>query len=243
MSQYVLRISDIPAQDRPRERLLSQGARNLSHAELLAILLNTGQGPGKLSAVGLAQLLLKKLEAQGDPLAQLRQVEAGELIQIEGIGPAKAATVLAAIELGRRVFLSRPPDRTAIESPEQAAMALSGDLMWESQEHFAVLHLDVKHRLLSQQIVTRGTATETLTHPRETFRSAIKQGASRILVAHNHPSGSLDPSPEDLALTRQLLQAGQLLQIPVLDHLILGGGQFLSLRQRTNLWQEFPQPE
>jgi len=111
MSQYVLRISDIPAQDRPRERLLSQGARHLSHAELLAILLNTGQGPGKLSAVGLAQLLLKKLEAQGDPLAQLRQVEAGELIQIEGIGPAKAATVLAAIELGRRVFLSRPPDR------------------------------------------------------------------------------------------------------------------------------------
>jgi DNA repair protein radc len=122
-------------------------------------------------------------------------------------------------------------------------MALSGDLMWESQEHFAVLHLDVKHRLLSQQIVTRGTATETLSHPRETFRSAIKQGASRILVAHNHPSGCLDPSPEDLALTRQLLQAGQLLQIPVLDHLILGGGQFLSLRQRTNLWQEFPQPE
>jgi len=226
MGQYVLRISDLPLRDRPRERLLSQGAKSLSHAELLAILLNTGQGPGKLSALGLAQLLLKKLEAQGDPLAQLRQVEAGELLQIEGIGPAKAATVLA-----------------VIESPEQAAMALSADLMWEAQEHFAVLHLDIKHRLIGQQIVTRGTATETLTHPRETFRSAIKQGASRILVAHNHPSGSLDPSPEDLALTRQLLQAGQLLQIPVLDHLILGGGQFLSLRQHTNLWQEFPQPE
>ncbi len=243
MSQYVLRISDIPAPDRPRERLLTQGARNLSHAELLAILLNTGQGPGKLSAVGLGQLLLKKLEQQGDPLGQLRQVEAGELLQIEGIGPAKAATVLAAIELGRRLFLARPPERTLINSPEQAAMALSGDLMWESQEHFAVLHLDIKHKLLSQQIITRGTASETLSHPRETFRSAIKQGASRILIAHNHPSGSLDPSPEDLALTRQLLQAGQLLQIPVLDHLILGGGQFLSLRQRTDLWEEFPQSE
>jgi DNA repair protein RadC len=243
MSQYVLRISDIPAHDRPRERLLTQGARNLSHAELLAILLNTGQGPGKLSAVGLGQLLLKKLEQQGDPLGQLRQVEAGELLQIEGIGPAKAATVLAAIELGRRLFLARPPERTVIDSPEQAAMALSGDLMWESQEHFAVLHLDIKHKLLSQQIITRGTASETLSHPRETFRSAIKQGASRILIAHNHPSGSLDPSPEDLALTRQLLQAGQLLQIPVLDHLILGGGQFLSLRQRTDLWEEFPQSE
>nr|WP_279611274.1 DNA repair protein RadC [Thermostichus vulcanus] len=236
-------MSDIPAQDRPRERLLTYGAKTLSNAELLAILLNTGQGPGKLSAVGLGQLLLKELEQQGDPLGQLRQVEAGELVRIEGIGPAKAATVLAAIELGRRVFLARPPERTVINSPEQAAMALSGELMWETQEHFAVLHLDVKHKLLSQQIITRGTATETLSHPRETFRSAIKQGASRILIAHNHPSGSLDPSPEDLALTRQLLQAGQLLQMPVLDHLILGGGQFLSLRQRTTLWEEIPQPE
>lgn len=244
MSQYVLRISDIPAQDRPRERLLTYGAKTLSNAELLAILLNTGQGPGKLSAVGLGQLLLKELErSQGDPLGQLRQVEAGELIQIKGIGPAKAATVLAAIELGRRVFLARPPERTVIDSPEQAAMALSGELMWQAQEHFAVLHLDIKHKLLSQQIITRGTATETLSHPRETFRSAIKQGASRILIAHNHPSGSLDPSPEDLALTRQLLQAGQLLQIPVLDHLILGGGHFLSLRQRTTLWEEIPQSE
>ncbi|MEN9240664.1 MAG: DNA repair protein RadC [Thermostichus sp. DG02_3_bins_51] len=243
MSQYVLRISDIPAQDRPRERLLTYGARTLSTAELLAILLNTGQGPGKLSAVGLGQLLLKKLEQQGDPLAQLRQVEAGELLQIEGIGPAKAATVLAAVELGRRVFLTPPPERSVIDSPEKAAMALSGELMWETQEHFAVLHLDIKHRLLSQQVVTRGTATETLSHPRETFRSAIKQGASRILIAHNHPSGDLDPSPEDLALTRQLLQAGQLLHIPVLDHLILGGGHFLSLRQQTTLWSEIPQLE
>ncbi|MGQ9837799.1 MAG: RadC family protein [Cyanobacteriota bacterium] len=243
MSQYLLRISDIPKQDRPRERLLTYGAKTLSTAELLAILLNTGQGPGKLSAVGLGQLLLKKLAQQGDPLEQLRQVEARELVQIEGIGPAKAATVLAAIELGRRVFLGRLPERTVIDSPEQAAMALSGELMWETQEHFAVLHLDIKNKLLSQQIITRGTATETLSHPRETFRSAIRQGASRILIAHNHPSGSLEPSPEDLALTRQLLQAGQLLQMPVLDHLILGGGQFLSLRQRTTLWEEIPQPE
>jgi DNA repair protein RadC len=242
MSTYSLRIADIPPGDRPRERLLARGASHLSSAELLALLLNTGQGPGKLSAVGLGQLLLSVLGQDGaDPLSRLREVEAGELIQVEGIGPAKAAIVLAAVELGRRVFLARPGDRAVIDSPAMAAAVLSADMMWNEQEHFAVVLLDIKNRLVGQHIVTKGTATETLSHPRETFKAAIRQGASRILLAHNHPSGNLEPSPEDIDLTQQLLKSGQILEIAVLDHLILGGGEFASLRQITDLWDRYPQ--
>ena len=127
---------------------------------------------------------------------------------------------------------------TVVDDPAIAAAALSHELMWQSQERFAVLMLDIKHRLLGTKVITIGTATETLAHPRDIFREVIRQGAVRCLVAHNHPSGNLEPSPEDLALTRQLLQAGQILGIPVLDHLILGNGDFRSLRQTTTLWQE-----
>jgi DNA repair protein RadC len=113
--------------------------------------------------------------------------------------------------------------------------------MWQAQERFAVLLLDVKHRILASQVVTIGTATETLAHPREIFRECIRQGATRLIVAHNHPSGSLEPSPEDIQLTRQLLKAAQILGLPLLDHLILGNGDFVSLRDQTSLWQELPQ--
>jgi DNA repair protein RadC len=222
--------------------MLTDGARGLATAELIAILLGTGQGAGKLSAVGLGQYLLQKLgEHQRDSLAVLRDVTAQELMEIPGVGPAKATTILAAIELGKRVLSSRPPERTVIDDPAVAAAVLSHDLMWQSQERFAVLLLDVKHRLVGTQVLTIGTATETLAHPRDIFREVIRQGAVRAILAHNHPSGSLEPSPEDISLTRQLLAGGQLLGIPLLDHLILGNGDHRSLRQTTTLWQEFPQ--
>jgi len=132
-------------------------------------------------------------------------------------------------------------DRTVIDDPSVAAAALSSDLMWQAQERFAVLLLDVKHRLMGTQIITIGTATETLASPRDIFREVLRQGATRVIVAHNHPSGSVEPSPEDITLTRQLLEGAQLLGIPLLDHLILGHGEFRSLRQTTPLWQEYPQ--
>ncbi|NJL45841.1 MAG: DNA repair protein RadC [Leptolyngbyaceae cyanobacterium SM2_3_12] len=239
---YHVRMMDMPSRERPRERLLSQGAKNLSTAELLAILLGTGQGAGKLSAVGLGQLILQELgQNQHDPLASLRDVSAHDLTQISGVGPAKATTILAAIELGKRVLQAIPPEKTIVDDPAIAAAALSHDLMWQTQERFAVVLLDVRHRLLGTNVITIGTATETLAHPREIFKAVIRQGAVRCIVAHNHPSGNLDPSPEDLSLTRQLLQGGQILAIPVLDHLIIGNGDFRSLRQTTQLWQETSQ--
>jgi DNA repair protein RadC len=239
---YNLRIADLPSDERPRERLIAHGANSLSTAELIAILLGTGQGKGKLSAVGLGQYLLNQLsQHQRDPLGVLRNINVQELTQIHGIGPAKATTIIAAIELGKRVFQSRPPELALIDSPQKAADALSHDLMWQVEERFAVLLLDVKNRLLGTQLLTIGTATETLAHPRDIFRSILRQGATRVIIAHNHPSGNLEPSPEDIELTRQLLQGAQFLSVPILDHLILGNGDYCSLRQVTTLWQDYPQ--
>lgn len=239
---YSLRIADLPESERPRERLMAQGARTLATAELLAILLSTGSG--KLSAVGLGQYILQELsQHQRDPLSALREVTIQELTKVPGVGIAKATTILAAIELGKRVYQSRPPEKTVIDNPTVAAAALSHELMWQSQERFAVLILDVKHRLIATQVITIGTATETLAHPREIFREIIRNGGTRAIVAHNHPSGNTEPSAEDITLTRQLLEGSKFLGIPLLDHLILGNGTHTSLRQTTSLWSEVPQGE
>jgi DNA repair protein RadC len=241
---YCLRVADIPENERPRERLITYGPKILATAELIAILLGTGQGPGKLSAIGLGQYILQELgKYQRDPLAVLREVSPAELMAIPGIGPAKATTILAAIELGKRAFLSRPSDGTVIDSPVVAAAALSQDLMWQNQERFAVLMLDVKNRLLGTKVITIGTATETLASPRDIFREVIRQGATRAIIAHNHPSGNLEPSDADIELTRQLLAGAQLLGVPLLDHLILGNGTHQSLREITTLWNECPQDD
>ncbi|MEM6452622.1 MAG: DNA repair protein RadC [Cyanobacteria bacterium P01_D01_bin.105] len=240
---YCLRVADMAANERPRERLLAHGAKHLSAAELIAILLATGQGKGGLSAVGLGQFLLQHLGKEnldGDGLAALRQISAEELTSVSGIGPAKAATILAALELGKRVLQSQPPQLTVVDDPGVAAAVLGHELMWQSQERFAVILLDVRHRMIGHKVITIGSATETLAHPRDIFREAIKRGATRIIVAHNHPSGCLDPSDEDIALTRQLLDGAKLLGIPLLDHLILGNGDWSSIRQVSSLWHEFP---
>jgi DNA repair protein RadC len=239
---YSLRISDLPSSERPRERLMAIGCGNLSTAELLAILLGTGQGAGKLSALGLAQYLLQTL-AQGelDPVSQLRQVNLTDLTQIKGIGPAKATTILAALELGKRVHQSRPPDLAVVDDPAVAAAALGSELMWQTQEKFAVLLLDIRNRMLGSRVIFVGSATETLANPRDIFREAIRQGSTRIIVAHNHPSGDTQPSEADLKLTRRLLQGAAWLDLPLLDHLILGNGTFTSMRQITDLWSEVPQ--
>jgi DNA repair protein RadC len=241
---YSLRITDLPLSERPRERLIALGVKNLATAELIAILLNTGQGKGKLSAIGLAQYILQQLsQDKRAPLDRLRDIEPQELMTIPGIGLAKAATIIAAIELGKRSFLFQPNQRILVDNPGAAAATLSQDLMWQDQERFAVLMLDVKNGLIGTKVITIGTATETLIHPRELFREIIRQGATKSIVAHNHPSGNLEPSQADLELTEQLLQGAQYLDLPVLDHLILGNGNYQSIRQISDLWIRYPQGE
>lgn len=243
---YKIRIADLPVTERPRERLMSMGVTNLSDAELIAILLATGQSRGGLglSAVGLGQHILKELSKyQREPLDMLRDITSAELMEIPGIGPAKACTILAAIELGKRAFQRRPMEKIVIDDPAGAAAALSHDLMWQCQEKFAIVLLNVKNQLIGSKIITIGTATETLVHPREIFREVMKQGATKLIIGHNHPSGNLEPSSEDINLTKQLLQGAIFLDIPLLDHLILGNGNYQSLRGITDLWDQYPQGE
>ncbi|RZM77777.1 RadC family protein [Leptolyngbya iicbica] len=241
---YSIRLKDLPDGERPRERLFALGPKSLSTAELLAVVLGPGQGSPGLSSVGLAQHVLSVLrDSNADALVKLQHIESGELLDIQGIGPAKAATLIAALELGKRVFQRRPLPGTVLDDPRVAADALAPQLMWETQEHFAVVCLNIKHQLLSTKVLTKGTSSETLAHPKDVFVAALRGNAARIIVAHNHPSGSLSPSRDDITLTRQLLQAANIMGIPLLDHLILGGGDFRSLRQTTMLWQEEPQDE
>ncbi|ACK70500.1 DNA repair protein RadC [Gloeothece citriformis PCC 7424] len=239
---YSIRIADLPLTERPRERLLSLGAQSLSNAELLAILLATGQGKGKLSAVGLGQHILKELsQHKRDPLDVLRDMSPQELMNIPGIGPAKATTILAAIELGKRAFQLRPMEKVEINDPVSAVAALSHDLMWQNQERFAIVLLNVKNQIIGTKLISIGTATETLVHPREIFREVLKQGATKLIIGHNHPSGNVAPSQEDIDLTEQLLKAATFLNFPLLDHLILGNGNHQSLRTVTDLWIRYPQ--
>ncbi len=241
---YSLRIIDLPSTERPRERLLAHGVKHLKNAELIAILLGTGQGPGKLSAIGLGEYILSQLgQHQRDPLERLRDICPQELMNIPGIGPAKATAILAAVELGQRACILRPPDRAIIDTPQMAVNALSQELANSAQERFAILLLDVKNRLLGTQLITIGTATETLAPPREIFREILRQGAIKTIVAHNHPSGNTAPSQADIELTRQLLAGAKLLGVPLLDHLILGHNDWTSLRETTKLWEECPQGE
>lgn len=240
--QQSLRIQDMYEEDRPRQRLAAHGPKALSTAELLSILLGTGHHSTGLSAVDLARSILGELSQAGeDALRRLKHLTMEELLVMRGVGPAKAAVIIAAIELGKRAFIQPTPVRTRVDDPNVAASLFSHDLMWETEERFAVLMLDIRHQFLAKRVLTIGTQTETLAHPRDIFGEALRHRAVRIIVAHNHPSGALEPSPEDLALTKQLLQCGKILCVPVLDHLILGDGKFQSLRQTTSLWQECPQ--
>lgn len=214
---------------------LGQNIKGLSTSELIAILLSSSQ-------VSVGQSVLQELSQTGqEPLEVLRDTNDKELMKVFGVGPAKAKIILAAVELGKRIFSPRLPEGAIIDSPAKAASAFSYDLMCQAQERFALLLLNVNNRLIGTQVITIGTATETLADPKDIFRVAIRQGATRLIVAHNHPSGSVEPSPEDLNLTRQLLAGAQLLNTPLLDHIILGNGEYLSLRQITELWSEYPQ--
>ncbi|WP_347404907.1 DNA repair protein RadC [Nodosilinea sp. LEGE 06152] len=240
--EHSLRIQDMYEEDRPRQRLAAYGPKALSNAELLSILLGSGHHSTGLSAVDLAHSILGELSQAGeDALRRLQHLSMEELLAMRGVGPAKAAIVIAAIELGKRAFIQPTQVRTRVDDPNVAASLLSHDLMWETEERFAVLMLNVRHHFLAKRVLTIGSQTETLAHPRDIFGEALRHRAVRIIVAHNHPSGALEPSPEDLALTKQLLQCGKILSVPVLDHLILGDGRFQSLRQTTTLWQDYPQ--
>ncbi len=227
---YFLHDRDTPYNQWHQQRVLTQPNASTT-AELFALVTMTD--------VEQAQVLLTRLAKRRNPLDALRQTNQHELQKLP-LTPKRAARALAAIELGKRLYTAADTPKV-IDSPAAAAMALSYDLSFLSQEKAAVLVLDVKHQLVCTELISHGTATETLMHPRESLRAVIQAGGSRYIIAHNHPSGNVEPSPEDLAITRQLLQASQTLGIPLLDHLIIGNGNHHSMRESTGLWQEHQQ--
>jgi len=226
-AEFKPRIRDLPSNDRPRERLEREGPAVLSNAELLAILLRVGVA-GE-NAVRVAERLLAELNG----LPGLHRARFADLRAQKGIGPAKAAQLQAAIELGRRIASSTLVDRPAINSPADAANMLMYQMAALDQEYLFVILLDTRNRVLGLPFeVYHGSLNTSLVRVGELFREAIKVNAAALIVAHNHPSGDPSPSPEDVAVTRALVEAGKLLDIDVLDHLVIGGNRFVSLKER-----------
>ena len=234
------RIKDLPTGARPRERLLEKGPWALSESELLAILLGTGDT--QRAAVGLAEALLANFsrEEESTGLRGLAGVGAAELVSMGGMGPAKATRLLAAFELGRRIAVMPSGDRAVVNGPTDAYRLLAPRLADLDREHFVALLLDSKHRVLAYETTAIGTLSATLVHPRELFKVAIRQSAAGLILAHNHPSGDPTPSPEDRALTQQLMAGAEILGIRILDHLVIGDGRYVSLRDSTRIWSEHP---
>jgi len=225
-SHPVYRITDLHESDRPRERLAALGPQALSNAELLAILLRVGvQGE---NAVQVGQRLL----LQFGGLSGLHRAPIEELVHQHGIGEAKAAQIKAAIELGRRLTLEAPEERPTINSPADAAALVQYEMSALEQEHLRVLLLDTRNHVLDIVEVYKGSVNSSQVHVGELFKPAIRRNASAIIVAHNHPSGDPTPSPDDVAVTRAILQAGKLLGIDVLDHVVIGQGRWVSLKER-----------
>ena len=220
------RITDLAEGERPRERLFNLGPQALSNAELIAILLRVGVA-GE-NAVQVGQRLLTNLEG----LSGIHRASFVEVQNQHGIGPAKAAQIKAAIELGRRLSLESPETRPAIHSPADAAALVRYEMSALEQEELWVLLLDTRNRVLKTERVYRGSLNSSQVRVGELFKAAIRRNAAAIIVVHNHPSGDPTPSPDDVAITRAIVEAGRLLDMQVLDHLVIGRGRFVSLKER-----------
>ncbi|AIF66931.1 RadC family protein [Terribacillus saccharophilus] len=224
-----LAIKSVPKEDRPRERLLELGPAHLSNAELFAILL--GSGTRDESVTLLAQRLLMHFEG----LQLLRDATIEELTAIKGIGTAKGVLILAAIELGQRLYRYKPAERYTIRSPKDGADYVMEEMRNLSQEHFVVLFLNTKNHIIHRQTIFIGSLNASIVHPREIFREAVRRSAASIICAHNHPSGDPSPSQEDIHVTKRLLECGKMIGIELLDHLVIGDRKFISLKEKGYL--------
>lgn len=225
-SFYHTKIRDWPAKERPREKLITQGPEHLTESELLAILI--GSGSGKVTAIDLA----KRLLVEHKSLRSLASTGVGDLKQFKGIGDARAVAIVAAFELARRLHSSPEEVQHTIRTPSDVAGKFIPILRDLKQEVFLVILLNSANRIIKEVTITRGLLNSSLTHPREVFRHAIVEHAASIILIHNHPSGNLEPSQEDIAITKQLIEASKIVGIPVHDHLIIAGGGFTSFAER-----------
>ena len=224
------KMKDLSVEDRPRERLCSMGAQVLSNAELLAVLI--GSGTKERSALRIAEEMTRE-EGLYRQVARWQRVQ--EFSHIKGLGNARAARILAAMELGRRIACASAVESAHITSPCDGAQYLMGRLRNETHEKFVVLLLNTKNRVIKTEQIAEGSLTSAIVHPREVFAPAVVAHAACILVAHNHPSGDPHPSAEDRNLTHALEEAGNILGIPLLDHLVIGDGCYYSFKEHGDL--------
>jgi DNA repair protein RadC len=222
-------IKDWPEGERPRERLLQFGEDRLSEAQLLAIILRTGDPASKASAVDVGRLLLEHFK---NDLSAMSNASVAELCGVRGVGPAKACEIKAAFELGRRRMekADGPLHRQQFRCSEDVAKVYMSRFAGKKREQFQVIMLDRKNRLMRDEMVSQGSLDASVVHPREVFNIAIRDSAAAIICVHNHPSGDPQPSPEDRALTRRLVDAGETIGIPVLDHIIVGRNDYVSFK-------------
>lgn len=228
-------IKQLPPEGRPRERLVAEGPRALSLAELLAVIIRTGNPATGETAIDLAQRLLGVAGSGSGGLSQLLNAGVEELSRIPGIGIAKAAQVRAALELGRR--MAGASDRpVVVAGPEDVWALLRDDLGHREQEHLQVVLLSIRNGVLGVETVAVGGLSSSVITPREIFRPAIRRNAAAIVLAHNHPSGDVTPSSDDIMFTGRVIAAGEVVGIAVLDHLIIGNDNYTSLRETPRGW-------
>jgi len=219
-------IKEMPKEERPRERLMQRGPSALSHDELIAILLRTGDE--HQSVIDLAKKVLYHLSSLDD----LKRMSVFELMTIPGIKEAKACTLIAAIELGRRLSETKKIEKTVIRSAYDVYHHVHARLSHLMQEHFLTLYLNTKSELITEETIFIGTINQTLIHPREIFKTAVKLSASAVLFVHNHPTGDSMPSKADILATEQLMQAAELMGIDLIDHIVIGKNEFYSIKER-----------
>ena len=221
-----LTIKEYPSYDRPMEKLVGRGKEALSEEELLAILI--GSGTPSRNALELADTILRQDKLR----TWILTATVEELTNFEGIGPAKACRIIAGLELGKRLNTTRSFQAISLSTPRSVFHYLSTLFQGEKQEHFVCLYLDAQNRPFRQSLISLGTLTQTLVHPREVFRGAIRSGANAILVAHNHPSGDPEPSWEDISITKRLDKVGEIVGIPLIDHMVVGEKAYVSMKER-----------
>ena len=221
-------VRDLPVEERPQEKLLAAGAAGLSNTELLAVLLRTGTR--EKSVLRIAEEVLAYYKERG--LLAIAHIPAAELAAIHGVGQAKAATILAAVELGRRLSMLEAECVEVVNGPEDVAHFAMPRFRFEQREHFAVMLLNTKNHILGLHDVSVGSLQASVVHPREVFRTAVDYAAASMILLHNHPSGDPTPSHEDIAVTARLVKAGKIMDIPVLDHVIIGRNRYVSLKDK-----------
>ena len=219
-------IKNLPEEERPRERLARHGASVLSNAELLAILLRTGTR--EESAISLAHRIL--VQEQG--LRYLADSNVEQLSAINGIGKAKAAQIKAAIELGKRLAAFEPGADKPLKCPQDVAALLMEEMRYLKKEHMKLVLLNVKCNLISVEEISVGSLNASIVHPREVFNPAIRKSSASIIMVHNHPSGDPAPSSEDISITARIAEAGKLIGIELVDHIIIGDGKYISMKEK-----------